>query len=239
MAIPGAFWVLGLGMGLAIGSLLTSCSRPPPGPSGVRVDTGNSLPPLSPKPSGGPGQVRPAITKVTFRGEPQGGEVKLVFTVTEPPTVVRVQTVPAQSPLDVATAVASAVNDISDPDFRLGRITATKADGPVVVLTTGEESVYLCTTDSGLKVPPTPQHLVATRNNGVTTLTWEIPDGGYDRIHVLRSLESIATDLPGTTTSFSDQLPVLWSGTYTYRVFGVKDQTPSCAATVRVLLQER
>lgn len=195
-----------------------------------------SLEPSGSKPPGGPGRVKSEIARLVFRGELGEREVEVLVAVAEPPAKVTIRTTRGQTLAELATAVADAVNARTDSTFRMNGITA-RAEGSTVTLTTRESWVYLCTTDAGLVVPAAPEQLAAARTGKVTHVQWRVPDGGYDRIHVLRGPEPVGEDLPGTTTEFVDREPVTASGTYVYRVFGVKENTPSCAARAEVFLR--
>lgn len=184
-------------------------------------------------------------TSIVFHGQARGGELT-IFVVN---TAVTLKITSGQFMSSIASSVAHTINNTAS--LRKGGITARVRGNELLLRNVAEDSVFLCATDEGIDIPPSPQQLVATKRpeDDAVVLQWRLPAGGYDRIYVMRGAESYigvpvgpgGAPLPGTSTNFIDtpQGAVLGSSTYVYRVFGVRNSTPSCAATAKVFLKGR
>jgi len=158
-----------------------------------------------------------------FRGMPGGGGFKLWIKA----RILEIATVPGEDLAQVAKDAADKIN--TDPEMRTQGITA-KTRGNELTIHVNEVWVFLCPTDKGLGVPPAPYDLRVRREaDGFFHLSWKLPPGGYDRIHVLRGTVPIADGIGGTNTTFGDVAP---EEQPSYRVFGIKNGMPSCAATL-------
>src|SRR5205085_12535242 len=113
-------------------------------------------------------------------------------------------------------------------DWKAESITA-EAQGPHLKLQVNEVCVFLCSADTGLVVPP-PHHdlRVDKASDGLVHLSWKLPPGGYDRIHILRGTLDIADGIDGTNTNFSESST---EEKVPYHVFGIRNGMSSCAAT--------
>src|SRR5262249_40511096 len=80
-------------------------------------------------------------------------------------------------------------------------------------------------TTAGVGAPhggPAPYDLrVRREGDGVFHLSWKLPPGVYDRIHVPRGTVPIADGIGGTNTTFGD---VAAAEQPSYRVFGIKNE---------------
>jgi len=169
-------------------------------------------------------QVRSA--SIVLRGKPRGGEITVWVKGRE----LKVSSARPDSIPRLAEKLATAIN--SDSELRTYGVSARAAEAEVEV-TVSEYWLFLCSTDRGLALPPTPSQLRATTRAGhLVDLTWQVPKGGYDSVHVLRGTLPVGDEMAGTATQFTDYLST--EDSYTYYVFGIKDKTPSCAASTVV-----
>jgi len=168
---------------------------------------------------------KPATMSVIhFQGMPRGGGFKLWIKA----RILEIVTLPGEDLAQVAKDAADKIN--TDPEMRTQGVTA-KTQGNELTIHANEVWVFLCPTDKGLGVPPAPYDLRVRREaDGFFHLSWKLPPGGYDRIHVLRGTVPIADGIGGTNTSFGD---VASEEQPSYLVFGIKNGMPSCAATLR------
>jgi hypothetical protein len=165
----------------------------------------------------------PTMSVIPLQGTPQGGGLKLWIKA----RVLEVATRPGEDLAQIAKDAAEKIN--TDPEMRDQGITA-KTQRNELTIDVNEVWVFLCATDKGLGVPPAPYGLrVRREGDGVFHLSWKLPPGGYDRIHVLRGTVPIADGINGTNTTFGDVAP---GERQSYRVFGIKNGIPSCAATL-------
>ena len=157
-----------------------------------------------------------------FKGATLGGGLKLWIKG----RILELGTQRGETLEQLAAAVADAIN--ADRALKEQGVTA-KADGHELTINVNEVWVFLCTADKGLVVPPSPQDLRAGKStDGITHLHWKVPRGGYDRIHILRGNVPIADGIDGANTDFADYSI---GEKATYRIFGIKNGMPSCAAT--------
>lgn len=164
-----------------------------------------------------------AMAVVRLKGTPQGGGVTLWIKG----RTVEVPTRPGEDLAQIARDAAVQIN--VDHEMKSQGVTA-RSQAREIKVDTNEVWVYLCTADKGLDVPQPPTDLRAEkRDDGMTYLSWKIPQGGYDRIHILRGTVPIADGIAGTNTTFADYAA---GEKMTYTVFGIKDGTPSCAAKI-------
>lgn len=185
-----------------------------------------------------PGKVSTfATTSLRLDGSPKGGEIELfVFN-----TIVRITTSPSDSASKVANNLASAIN--TNVALQHQGITATTKDSTLVLANVCEYNLSLCITDKGIHVPPKPRMFsIAVRSEDhVVDFRWKNPEGCYDRIHIVETGIPIGKSLPGTITSFSyDYLSPdghIYTGIHTYRIVGVVNGVPSCAAMYEVFLK--
>jgi hypothetical protein len=142
---------------------------------------------------------KPATMSVIhFRGLPGGGGFKLWIKA----RILEIATLPGEDLAQMAKDAAEKIN--TDPEMKTQGITA-KTRGNSLMIHVNEVWVFLCPTDKGLEVPPAPYDLrVRREGDGVFHLSWELPPGGYDRIHVLRGTVPIADGIGGTNTTFGD-----------------------------------
>jgi hypothetical protein len=165
---------------------------------------------------------QPTMALISFKGDPQGGGLKLWI---KGKTLV-IDTKPHEDTGQIATRAAGTIN--ADTELKAQKITA-EAQGQKLKIHVNEVWVYLCADDKGLNVPPAPQELRLEKSpDGITHLNWKVPQSGYDRIHILRGMVPIADGIDGSTTRFSE---FAMGEKMSYAVFGIKDGTPSCAAT--------
>ncbi|HKF23603.1 MAG TPA: hypothetical protein VKE93_18660 [Candidatus Angelobacter sp.] len=164
----------------------------------------------------------PAMAVIRLKGAPQGGGVRLWVKG----RIMEVPTRPGEDLAQIARDAAAQIN--ADQELKSQGVTA-RSEAQEIKVHTNEAWVYLCASDGGLNVPRPPTDLRAEKHDdGVTYLSWKIPQGGYDRIYILRGTVPIADGIAGTNTTFGD---VVAGEKMTYTVFGIKDGTPSCAAT--------
>jgi hypothetical protein len=164
----------------------------------------------------------PAMAIVIFRGEAHGGGLKLWIKG----KVLSISTSPHENTAQIAASASNMIN--ADPEMKSQGITA-EVEGRKLRIHVNEVWVYLCAEDKGLKVPPPPEDLRLEKSpDGITHLSWKIPHSGYDRINILRGMVPIADGIEGSSTSFSE---FSLGEKMSYTVFGIKDGTPSCAAT--------
>lgn len=196
----------------------------------------SSFPRPGEKPAGGQGRV--VISSILFQGQPQGGTIELfVFN-----TTVTATTASDEPIARVAERVAAAVN--ANASLEQQGIKA-KVDSNRVTLDVAEYQLSVCTTDSGLDIPPKPQQLSCTVRTEDSTIifSWKNPKGGYDRTHIVESAIPIVEKLPGTSTNYTHYylddsvLPdaLIYAGLHRYRIVGVRKGIP-CAATCEVTL---
>ena len=178
-----------------------------------------------------------ATASLCLEGCPEGGEIELfVFN-----TKVRIRTFRGDSVNKVAKNIAIAIN--ANVALQNQAIRA-KINGSAVVLSnTREYDLSFCTTDKGIRAPPKPQNLTcAVRfKEHMVEFHWENPEGCYDRIHIVESGIPIGESLPGAITNFSyDYLTSnghIYTGIHTYRIVGVANGVPSCAAVCEVFIK--
>ena len=227
------------GIAVVGAALLLQCETKPYEEQALVAEQTKSVEPhVRERPQDGPARV--ATTSIEFQGNPRGGTIEFfVFN-----TTLTIFTSPDDSVAAVAQKVGAAVND--DSTLAKQGITA-QITGNLVTLWFPEYQLSLCTTDEGLKVTQKPQQLACTVEDDIIVFTWQNPTNGYDRIHIVEGAIPIAEDLPGTQTSFvhhyldPDALPrgLIYQGRHRYRILGVKDQIPSCAAVCEVHLNQR
>ena len=163
---------------------------------------------------------------ILLQGKPRGGEIRVWVKGTD----LKVASAPNDSTEQLAHKIAETIN--AAPDLHTYGISA-RATGNEVAVALSEYWLFLCTSDTGLNVPPTPRNLRAKKRDGnLVDLTWQVQKEAYDSVHVLRGTLPIGDDMSGSATNFSDYLTS--EDTQTYYVFGVKGRMPSCAATVVV-----
>ena len=187
--------------------------------------------PVQPVPKQGNDSQGPSVEKpargasLVLQGAPHGGEIRVWVKGRD----LKIRSAPDDSTQQLARKIAAAIN--ADTELHTYGISAQARDNEVAVAV-NQYWLFLCTTDTGLSVPPAPQNFHARRRDGdLVDLTWRVPKGGYDSVHVLRGTMPIGDDMAGSATSFADFLNA--DDTQTYYVFGVKDRMPSCgAATV-------
>ncbi len=182
--------------------------------------------------AGSPAQAPSSVARPTrnavlvLHGKPQGGEITVWVKGRE----LKIRSTREDSAPRLAEKIAVAIN--ADPDLRTYGVSA-RASGAEVTVAVDEYWLFLCIADPGLRAPPAPLNLRATKRAGnLVDLVWQVPEGGYDSVHLLRGTLPIGDELAGTATRFTDYLPTQES--YTYYVFGVKGRTPSCATSVVV-----
>jgi hypothetical protein len=164
----------------------------------------------------------PAMAVIRFKGTPQGGGLRLWVKG----RTVEVPTRPGEDLAEIARDGAAQIN--ADPEMKSQGVSAM-SQAHEIRIHVNEVWVYLCAADKGLDVPRPPTDLrVEKGDDGVNHLSWRIPQGGYDRIHILRGTVPIADGIDGSNTSFADYA---LGEKMTYAVFGIKGGTPSCAAT--------
>jgi len=162
------------------------------------------------------------LSRIRFQGVPQGGGLKLWIKA----RTLEIATRPGEALRQIASDAAEKINN--DQEMKAQGITA-QPQGEELRIHVNEVWVYLCPADKGLRVPSPPYDLqVAREGTGLFHLSWKIPRGGYDRIHILRGTVPIADGIDGNNTSFGD---VAAGERLTYPVFGILDGVPSCAAT--------
>ena len=162
------------------------------------------------------------MATLRFRGVPQGGSVRVWIKG----RIVELQTQPDENLGQIAAEVATMIN--ANQSLKEQGITA-KAHGTILNIEANEVWVYLCTADKGLLLPAPPRDFrVEKGTDGIFHLSWKVPPGGYDRIHILRGDVPIADGISGENTSFGDYFIGERSS---YTIFGIKDGMPSCAAT--------
>jgi hypothetical protein len=164
----------------------------------------------------------PAMAVVRLKGTPQGGGLRLWVKG----RIMEVPTQPGEDLAQIAQRAAAQIN--ADSEMKSQGVTA-RSQAQEIKVHANEAWVFLCAADKGLDVPQPPADLRAEkRDDGMTYLSWKIPQGGYDRIYILRGTVPIADGIAGTNTNFADYFA---GEKMTYTVFGIKDGTPSCAAT--------
>ncbi len=164
----------------------------------------------------------PVMAVVRFKGVPQGGGLKLWIKG----RILELSTRPGEDLDKIAVDAAALIN--ADREIKEQGITAN-AHGHELRIRVNEVWLFLCPADKGLDVPPPPQDLrVEKTSDGIAHLSWKVPQGGYDRIHILRGNVPIADGIDGSNTSFADYAMGEKS---TYSVFGIKNGMPTCAAT--------
>lgn len=166
---------------------------------------------------------------LVLQGTPRGGEIRVWVKGRD----VKIRSATTDSTQQLAQKIAEAIN--ADPELRTYGISARASNNEVAVAVS-QYWLFLCTTDTGLNVPPAPQKFRARRHDGnLVDLTWQVPKGVYDSLNVLRGTLPVGDDMAGSATSFSDFLNA--DDKQTYYVFGIKGRTPSCAAEVVVSAQ--
>lgn len=173
----------------------------------------------------GPSVEKPTgSASLVLQGAPRGGEIRVWVKGRD----LRVTSATNDSTQQLAQKIAEAIN--ADPELHTYGISARASNNEVAVAVS-PYWLFLCTTDSGISVPLAPQNFRARRHDGnLVDLTWQVPKGGYDSVHVLRGTLPVGDDMDGSATSFSDFLNA--DDKQTYYVFGVKGRMPSCAAVV-------
>jgi hypothetical protein len=191
--------------------------------------------PSQPLPKQGIDSQGPSVEKVThgaslvLQGTPRGGEIRIWVKGRD----LKIRSATNESTEQLAQKIAEVIN--ADPELHTYGISARASNNEVVVAVS-QYWLFLCTTDTGLNVPPAPKNFRARRHDGnLVDLTWQVPKGGYDSVHVLRGTLPVGDDMAGSATRFSDFLNA--DDKQTYYVFGVKGRNPSCGAEVVVSAQ--
>jgi len=164
----------------------------------------------------------PTMATMIFKGTPQGGGLKLWIKG----NTLNLSTRPGEDLRQIAADAAEKIN--AHQELKEEGITA-EAQGPQLKIQVNEVWVFLCSADKGLVVPSPPHDLrVEKASDGLVHLSWKLPPGGYDRIHILRGTLDIADGIDGTNTNFSESST---EEKVPYHVFGIRNGMSSCAAT--------
>jgi len=165
---------------------------------------------------------REAMAVIRFQGSPRGGGL----TISVKGRRLQIDTRPGERLDRIAARAAALIN--ADREMSRQQITAG-AEGSELTIQTLEAWVFLCSADQGLEVPLPPRDLkVEWTSDGLAHLSWTLPAGGYDRIHILRGNVPIADGIGGANTRFED---FAQGERMTYVVFGIRHRVPSCAVS--------